>query len=302
MTIEIVTIPYRYDDLRAGLGRGPQALLNAGLQKRLAAVGVETGEVREALLPDEERADGPKAANIGRLGKHAATMVAEARGAGNPVLVLTGDDTAAIGLVSGLQEAHSATASIGLVWIDAHADFNTPETTVSGILAGMPVAIIAGLAGPIWREAAQLQATLPTDRILIAGAREIEEREETLLRSTNVRVVTSEELKGVNVFENALDRLAERVDMLIVNVDLDVLDPSLVPSATTPSPDGLSIKQVARMLKYAIGTGKTAVLAVTSLNPGGRQRADRSIESTLALLESSLANWNTMEVADHAES
>ncbi len=302
MTIEIVTIPYRYDDHLVGLGRGPQALIQAGLQKRLAAAGVATGDVHEARLPDEERAEGPKAANIGRLGKHAAEVIATARGEGNPVLVLAGDDTAAIGLVSGLQDAHGLAASIGLVWIDAHADFNTPETTVSGILAGMPVAILAGLAGPIWREAAQLQATIPTDRILIAGAREIEEKEDILLRSTNVRVVTTDEMKGVNVFENALDRLADRVDMLIVNVDLDVLDPTLVPSASTPSPNGLSIKQVARMLKYAISTGKTALIAITSLNPGGRQRAERSIESTLALLESSLAGWESMEATRDAES
>ncbi len=302
MTIELVTIPYRYDDHLVGLGRGPQALIHAGLKKRLAAAGIATGEVHEAYLPDEERAEGPKAANIGRLGKHAAEVIATARGKGNPVLVLAGDDTAAIGLLSGLQDAHGLAASIGLVWIDAHADFNTPETTVSGILAGMPVAIIAGLAGPIWREAAQLQATIPTDRILIAGVREIEEKEDILLRSTNVRVVTTDEMKGVNVFENALDRLADRVDMLIVNVDLDVLDPTLVPSASTPSPNGLSIKQVARMLKYAISTGKTALIAISSLNPGGRQRAERSIESTLALLESSLAGWDTMEGSRDAKS
>lgn len=302
MTIEIVTIPYRYDDHLVGLGRGPQALIQAGLQKRLAAAGIVTGEVHEARLPDEERTEGPKAANIGRLGRHAAEVIAAARGGGNPVLVLAGDDTAAIGLVSGLQDAHGLAASVGLVWIDAHADFNTPETTVSGILAGMPVAILAGLAGPIWREAAQLQATIPTDRILIAGAREIEEKEDVLLRSTNVRVVTTDEMKGVNVFENALDRLADRVDMLIVNVDLDVLDPTLVPSASTPSPNGLTIRQVARMLKYAIASGKTALIAITSLNPGGRQRAERSIESTLALLESSLAGWEPVEVPRDAES
>ena len=302
MTIEIVTIPYRYDDHLVGLGRGPHELLKAGLEKRLAAAGIATGEVREAHLPDDERVDSPRAANIGRIGKHTAALIAEARGGGNPVLVLAGDDTAAIGIVSGLQDAHSPTASIGLLWIDSHADFNTPETTVSGILAGMPVSILAGLAGPVWREAAQLDATIPTDRILIAGTREIEEKEEVLLRSTNVRVITTDEVQAGHIFENAVDRLAERVEMLYVNIDLDVLDPSLVPSATTPSPNGLSIKQASRMLKYAISTGKTAVIAVTSLNPGGRQRGERSIASALALLESSLGNWNAMKGPDDAQS
>lgn len=302
MTIEIVTVPYRYDDHLVGLGRGPHAVLQAGLQKRLAAAGITTGEVREASLPDDERTDGPRAANIGRLGSHIAASLVEARGEGSPVLVLAGDDTASIGIVSGLQDVHSATASIGLLWIDAHADFNTPETTVSGILAGMPVAILAGLAGPVWRESAQLDATIPTDRILIAGIREMDDKEEVLLRSTNVRVITTDEIQRGHIFENALDRLAERVDYLYVNIDLDVLDPPLVPSATTPSPSGLTLKQASRMLKYAIATGKTAVIAVTSLNPGGRQRGERSVESAIALLESSLANWNEMKGTDHAES
>jgi arginase len=300
--IEIVTIPYRYDEYLAGLGRGPKALLDAGLEARLTRAGVPVGGVREARMPEDERSEGPKAATIGQVGMHAAQVIADARGNGSPVLVLAGDDTAAIGMIAGIQLAHGPAANIGLVWLDAHADFNTPETTVSGILAGMPVAILAGLAGPIWREAAQLQATIPTDRILIAGARSVEEREEVLLRSTNVRVVTAEEIRQGQVFENALDRLAERVDILVVNIDLDVLDPTLVPSASTPEPHGLTIKQVARMLKYAISTGKTAIVAATSLNPGGRQRGERSVESTLTLLESSLQGWQESDKEAHAQS
>jgi arginase len=299
MTINIVTVPYRYDEYNVGLGQGPSALLKAGLEKRLRGAGISTGSVVEATLPDDERTEGPVAANIGRLGHHAAKAIASARDGGQPVLVLAGDDTAAIGVVSGMQLAHGSTVNLGLIWIDAHADFNTPETTVSGILAGMPVAILAGLAGPIWRESAQLQATIPTDRILVAGAREIEEREEMLLRSTNIRLVTTDEIQGGTTFENAVDRLASHVDQ---NIDLDVLDPTLMPSASTPSPNGLSIKQTARMLKYVIATGKTAVIAVTSLNPGGRQRGERSVESTIALLESSLSEWNNTQEESHAQS
>jgi arginase len=293
VTIQIVTIPYRYDDYLVGLGRGPRALLESGLEKRLRAAGIDTGSAIEVTWPDGDRSDGPIAENIGRLGRHVAQAVADAHHGGSPVLVLSGDDTAAIGVIAGVQLAHEPLTSIGLVWIDAHADFNTPETTVSGILAGMPVAILAGLAGPIWRDESGLRAIIPTDRILIAGAREIEDREEVLLRSTDVRLVTADEIRDSNTFENALDRLASRVDLLVVNIDLDVLDPTLVPSASTPSPNGLTIKQTARMLKYAISTGKTAVIVVSSLNPGGRQRGERSIQSAITLLESSLAEWAT---------
>ena len=87
-------------------------------------------------------------------------------------MVLTGDDTAAVGVLSGVQMAKGADARIGVIWLDAHGDFNTPETSYSGILAGMSLSIIAGLSGPNWRRAARMAAPIPTSRILLAGVRE----------------------------------------------------------------------------------------------------------------------------------
>jgi len=302
MAIQIVTVPYRYDEPNDGLGRGPNALLEAGLRQHLKAVGIDSAEPMEAMLSDEERAAGKLAINIGRLGSNTAAHVSAAVKTHAPVLVLAGDDTAAIGVLSGLQQAFGVGASIGLVWLDAHADFNTPETSYSGILAGMPVAIVAGLAGPLWRDAAQLKATLPTDRILIAGVRETDEKEEILLRSTDVRVITANEVRNGTTFENAIDRFANSVDVISLHLDLDLLDPSLVPSASTPSPNGLTIKHTARMIKYTLATGKTAVLSVAGLNPGGGTRGERSIQSTLSLLESTLGGWSPPEGHNDAQS
>ena len=143
MTIHIVTVPYRYDEYMDGLGRGPVALLKSGLESRLNAAGVDTTEPVESRLPDEERVDGPIAANIGALGRHTATIVSEAMSDGNPVLVLAGDDTATIGVVSGVQQA-CGDKPPGLVWIDAHADFNTNQLTPTGNIHGMPVACLCG--------------------------------------------------------------------------------------------------------------------------------------------------------------
>lgn len=290
MTIHIVTVPYRYDDYMDGLGRGPVALLNAGLRNRLEAAGIETTEPRESKLPDEERVDGPIAASIGALGRHTATLVSDALSDGQPVLVLAGDDTASIGVVSGVQAAFEG-KRLGLVWIDAHADFNTPETSYSGILAGMPVAILAGLAGPIWREAANLTYTLPTDQILIAGLRSTDEKELALLQSTNIRVVEANSPKRSELYENALDRLCAYVDVVVVNVDLDVLDPQFVPSASTPEAKGLSVKQAAWMVNQVTRRGKTAVVCITSLNPRAGQLGEKSVNSTLTLLEQALVDW-----------
>ncbi len=301
MTVHIVTVPYRYDEYMDGLGRGPVALLEAGLQDRLRAVGVETTEPQESTLPEEERVQGPIAANIGTLGRHTAELVCKSLADGNPVLVLAGDDTASIGVLSGVQQAFDG-KRIGLVWIDAHADFNTPETTFSGILAGMPVAIVAGLAGPIWRESANLRHTLPTDQILIAGLRSTDEKETLLLRSTDVRVIDAKSPQRAPLFEAAVERLLAHVDLVVVNVDLDVLDPQYVPSASTPEANGLTPRQVAWMVDLVAQRGKAAVICVTSLNPGAGARGEKSVNSTLQLLEQSLTHWSlNIESSDHAD-
>jgi arginase len=300
MELQVVSVPYRYDEPRDGLGRGPGALLEAGLLRRLRTAGLEVAEPTESQLPEEERVSGPVSVNIGRLGAHTAQRIAEARKGANPVLVLAGDDTAAVGVISGLQRAHGVATPIGLIWLDAHGDFNTPETTYSGILAGMPVAILAGLAGPLWRDAAGLQAPLSTDRILIAGVRELDEKEETLLKSTDVRLLMANEMRDTTAFADAVHRLASQVAVLALHIDLDVLDPSLVPSASTPSRHGLTIAQAAELVGDVLGTGKTAVVTVAGLNPGAGARGERSIASTMSLLESSLPTWTAAGAIDAA--
>lgn len=291
MRLRVVTVPYRYDEWRDGPGAGPDAILEAGLIERLRDRGFETDEPLQTDLGAENREKGRTAVNIGKIGSLTATLVAEGRREGRPVLVLAGDDTAAIGVLSGIEQADTPAARIGVVWVDAHGDFNTPETSYSGILAGMPLAILAGLAGPLWREAAGLMATVPTDRMLVAGVRDLDEKEEELLRSTDVRVVTADELRAGDVFPAAVARLAERCDLLMLHVDADVLDPRLVPSASTPSANGLSIAEAASVLGTVLGTGKVATVCLSSINPGAGPRGERSVASAISLLETALPAW-----------
>lgn len=291
MKLRIVEVPYRYDERHDGLGRGPRALLDAGLVDRLRETPVGTPDVVTAELPESERVDGPVAVNIGRLGANVGALVGEGHDRDERVLVLAGDDTAAVGVVSGLQQSRGAAHRIGVVWFDAHGDFNTPETSVSNILAGMPLAILAGLAGPLWREAAMLAATIPTDRIVVAGIRELDDAEEQLLTSTDVRLLRQEDALAGTTFADVVAKLADRVDDLYVHIDLDVLDPSLVPSSSTPSPRGMSLQQLEGLLDVTFRTGKVAVLAVAGLNPGGGQRGQQSVKSTRSLLESVVPRW-----------
>ncbi len=291
MRVQVITVPYRYDERNDGLGLGPQALVDAGLVRVLQHLGLELADPVDVMLPDEERVDGPISENIGRLGSYTAERVATARDDGQGALVLAGDDTASIGVVAGLQKAHGAGAKIGIVWLDAHGDFNTPETSYSGILAGMPVAILAGLAGPIWRGSAGLEAPVPTDRILIVGPRELDEKEEALLRSTDVHLLTSKDIRIADALHCAVTRLAENVDLISLHIDLDVLDPSLVPSASTPARDGMLIQEAASVIKCILASRKVAAISIAGLNPGAGIRGKRSVASTLSLAETGLAEW-----------
>lgn len=291
MRIDLVTVPYRYDEHGEGLGAGPDALLAGGVLEQLRATGVDVVGPHEAHLDPALREEGRTAPNIGHLGADTARLVAAARRNGRGALVLAGDDTAAIGVVSGLQHADGAGASIGVVWVDAHGDFNTPETSFSGILAGMPVAILAGLAGPLWREAAGLAAPIPTDRIVLAGTRDLDEKETELLRSTDVRVVPAGDLRAAGHFTGVIAWLAHRCTLLYLHIDLDVLDPRFVPSASTPAANGLTIEELVATMAAVLGTGKVAAVTLSSLNPGAGTRGQRSVASAMKTLEGALPSW-----------
>lgn len=292
MLVDIISVPYRYDQHGEGVGGGPDALRSAGLVDRLRQLGLAIGIDTAAQLPSSEREEGRTAVNIGKLGADTAQLVSTACQAGNGALVLAGDDTAAIGVVAGLQAAVGAGTPVGIVWLDAHGDFNTPETSFSGILAGMPLAILAGLAGPLWREAAGLVSPIATDRLVLAGTRDLDEKEAELLRSTDVRVVPVGEVRDGAPFAEVVGWLARRSTLLYLHVDLDVLDPRFVPSASTPAADGLTVDELARAMRMVLETGKVAALSVTSLNPGAGSRGQRSVASALALLEQALPSWS----------
>jgi arginase len=285
MRPQVISVPYRYDRFEEGLGLGPQALLRAGLSEHASAVHV-------ANLADEEQQEDRTAINIGRLGHSTASLVAHAMSTGEPVLVVAGDDTATVGVVSGLQESDGAGRALGIVWFDAHGDFNTPDTSYSGILAGMPLAVIAGLAGPRWREAAELRLPIAGDRILLVGTRELDGAEDELLRAQSVAMVRASEAMQPDPFGDALASLASRCELLYVNIDLDVLDPHLVPSATTPSEGGFDLDELSALLTAVLETGLVAVVSITSLNPLGGVRGQNSTRSAWSLVQTILAAWD----------
>jgi arginase len=190
-----------------------------------------------------------------------------------------------------LQQAAGPDAAIGVVWVDAHGDFNTPETSFSGILAGMPVAILAGLAGPLWREAAGLTTPIPTDRIVLVGTRDLDDKERDLIGSTDVRVVSTGELRTADRLSGVVAWLAQRCRELYLHVDLDVLDPRFVPSASTPAANGLTVEELVSTMSVVLETGTVSAVTISSLNPGAAARGQRSVTSAMRTLVAAMPAW-----------
>jgi arginase len=246
-------------------------------------------EVVEPRMPAGAE-DAEPHVQLGALGGAIADVVADARRAGKAVLVTGGNCSHAPGVLGGLQDACGPGARIGLVWLDAHGDLNTPHTTLTHCLGGMPVAVCAGLAWPEWREGAHIRAPLPTDRIVLVDVRNLDPDEERLIRATDA-VITRPENPGPGPdLARAVADLAERVDQIYLHVDADILDQAYVPSHGTREPNGPDMAQVLAAIDLVMATGKVVVYAVVSVYYKGPKR-EVDLASGVALVRGGLSSW-----------
>jgi arginase len=241
-------------------------------------------EVAEPQLPAETKGAEPDL-QLGALGGAIADVVAEARRADKAILMTGGNCSHAPGVLGGLQDAHGPGARIGLVWFDAHGDFNTPRTSLTGHLGGMPVAVCAGLGLAEWRAGAHVCAPLPTDRIVLWDVRNLDPAEETLIRSTDAVIATS-----VAHLEQAVADLSERVDMIYLHVDADILDQAYMPHHRTKEPDGPDMDQVLAAIDGVMATGKVVAYAVVSVSFQA-QGNDLDLASGCKLVRGGLSSW-----------
>lgn len=276
----------------AGLAECSDAYLAAGLIERITSLGVEVAGTARPALPGD-RVSGDPIVNLGRYNAMIAHEAAAALAAGAKPLLAGGTCSHLIGMLAGLQTGLGPATRIGLIWLDAHGDFNTPRTSHSGMLGGMPVAVAAGLCLAPWREKAGMTAPLPTNRIVMVDVRNLDKEEADLIRATDVSVSKFGPNWTIDGIATAIQHLADRVDALYLHVDSDILDAAFQPNHPTAEPDGPDVRTVLAVLRVAFSTGKVRAYGVVSVNPTGPQ-GSISLESGLELVLGGVARWSEL--------
>jgi arginase len=257
---------------RRGVDMGPSAIRYAGLEERLVAIGCsvrDCGNVESAVQEATELVDrrARYLPEILETCSRIAALVREAVLAGETPLVLGGDHSIALGTLGGLASARGAPG--GVVWIDAHGDLNTPATSPSGNVHGMPLAAVLGLAGEAFASAAWPLPAVEPQRTAIVGVRSLDADERTLLRSAPIRVFSMSEIDRIGIeraMREALDRVAGP-GFVHVSLDLDVLDPEVAPGVGTPVRGGLTYREAHLALELTAESGLAGSLEVVEVNP-----------------------------------
>jgi len=256
---------------RRGVDMGPSAMRAAGLEERLRSLGYEVRDLGNVESPEPEAtALGDERARFLPAIKQAcarvASLVAHASTVDETPLVLGGDHSVALGTLGGLALVHGPG---GVLWIDAHSDINTPETSPSGNVHGMSLAAALGLAGPEFESDAWPLPAVDQERVALIGTRQLDEGERRLLRDAGVRVFTMSEIDRIGIeraIRESLDRVAGG-GFVHVSLDMDVLDPVVAPGVGTPVRGGLTYREAHLALELISESGLAGSLEVVEVNP-----------------------------------
>lgn len=256
---------------RRGVDMGPSAIRYAGLDVRLAELGIECvdwGNV-ETVIPEAADPGDPKARFLGPImqaNEQIAGRVVRALREERVPLVLGGDHSVAIGTLGGLASAHNAGA---VLWFDAHGDLNTPETTPSGNVHGMPLAAALGLAGDAFASDAWPLPAIQARRSSLIGVRQVDAGERALIQELDIATFTMTDLDRRGVEEclsEALER-ARGAAHVHVSLDMDVVDPEFAPGVGTPVRGGLSYREAHLSMELVAESGLMGSLEVVEVNP-----------------------------------
>jgi len=275
-TLALISVSIDLGAGRRGVDMGPSALRIAGLTEQLKEIGYDVRESGAVY------ASGPESTVLGESRTRFLSEITDVCERSHAIvrtvlddgcfpLILGGDHSLSIGTVSAVAAHYRARDErVGLIWVDAHTDMNTPETTPSGNIHGMSLAVLTG-RGP--ERLVQLGGDLPAVRpenVCVIGARDIDEREKETVRAQGVRVFTMSEIdeRGIaTCVDEAIDRASAGTAGFHLSFDLDGIDPMVAPGVGTPVAGGMTYREAHLVCEKAARSDRVVSLEVVELNP-----------------------------------
>ena len=272
MQISLISAPMDLGADRRGVDMGPSAIRYADVRAKLRAQGHEVQDLGAIHAPDPETREfgDPKLKYLDQIIACTAELAGRVRdcvAADRLPITLGGDHSIALGSISGVADA---LGTIGVIWFDAHADFNTAETTPSGNIHGMILAALCGYGDPRLVDAASKGPHVEPRRVVIVGARELDPGEVRLLREAgaHVRTMTDIDERGISaVTHEALALATEGAAGLHVSFDMDVVDPTEAPGVGTPIPGGITYREAHLAMELVAASGRLSGLDLVEVNP-----------------------------------
>jgi arginase len=268
-------------------GLQAEAIEQGGLPSLLLDLDCEITETYTTKLGSTEEKQYGAQNRMGLASRHLTEKVSEQLKTGIMPFGLLQNCNGLLGMLAGVQHSGSGFSPIrvGLVWIDAHGDFNTPETTLSGMLGGMPVAISCGLCLERLRRTCGLDPPLPTKYVTMVGVRDTDPFEQELIDRSQIEHISVKDLQTLSPqIMQQIRRLADLTDKIYVHIDLDVLDPNDIPGAGLPVANGPTANELSSALKLMFTHPKTAAFGVASY-PASRDHDRKGLKSVFKLFE-----------------
>jgi arginase len=291
-TVRIIGIPIDLGQNKRGVDMGPAALRYAGLADRLKRLGLKVEDAGNILVPVRDAIDTSRrgfVSAIAQVCQVAYLAAGQAISDGAIPIFLGGDHSIAIGTIGGV----TAVGDSGLIWIDAHADFNTPESSPSGNVHGMPLAALLGDGPPELISVGRGGAKLKPENVVLIGLRDLDPAEKARLKKSGMLLFSMREIDELGMGKVATAAMHKLADCARIHVSLDVdaLDPNEAPGVGTPVPGGLSYREAQLLMEIIADSGRLTSLDIVEINPILDQRnrtAEIAVELAASLLGKSI--------------
>lgn len=294
--ISIIGFPMDLGAGRRGVDMGPSALRIAGLQKRLEKLGYKVkdlGDVKIEIM-ERQKIHNPKLKYLDEILKTSKILSEEIESIlsrGDFPLCIGGDHSMALGTISGIASyCKKRKLKLGVIWIDAHSDMNTEETTPSGNIHGMPLAASLGLGNEKLVRMNGIYPKLEPANCALIGIRSIDEAEKNNIKKLKLPVYTMAEIDKVGIYRvmvKVLKAFREKIDHIHVSFDVDSVDPSVAPGVGTPVRGGLNYREAHLIMESLAECGCMSSLEVAEVNPILDYK-NKTADFTAELISSSL--------------